>query len=179
MLVTKLNPLRCCSFMYILRQQKAAALPEPVCCRELSCPSPAGELLWSEIHPAKQKCSCSNPFASTHCCHATLPTWAFEKHQRKLHTPCLGRSQHSLAFSTEDPAAYHKSWKVPAFLHKNPICGQKLKGSGSYLATCYLREGKKEQQQQQKRTANYSSRRHSKPTTHLWLLITLKPTTML
>ena len=54
MLVAKLNPQWCCSFVYILRQQKAVALPAPMCRRELSCPSPTGELLWPEIHPAKQ-----------------------------------------------------------------------------------------------------------------------------
>jgi len=138
--------------------------------QRLTCPSPTGELLWPEIHPAKQKCSCSDPFASIHCCQAPSPTRAFEKHQCKLHTPCLACSRHSLAFSTEDPAAYHKSWKVSDFLNKNPICGQELKGSGSYLVTCYPREGKKEQKKN-------STHQNSTPTTRLWLLITLKPTT--
>lgn len=99
----------------------------------LLLPQAHRELLWPELHPANQKRSCSSPTAPRPCCHTVLPTGVFEEHQCKLLTPRPGHSQHSLAFPTEDPAACHKCWKVSALLLKSPVCGQKLKGSGSFL----------------------------------------------
>lgn len=96
-------------------------------------PQPHEELLWPELHLENQKCSCSSPAAPRPCCHTALPTGVFEEHQCKLLTPQPGCSQRSLASPTEDPAVCHKSWKVSAFLLKSPVCGQKLKGSGSFL----------------------------------------------
>lgn len=127
--------------------------------RALGCKKPflpycQGALLWPEIRLAELKRH-SNPSASTRCYpHQCL---------RSTNASCVPCPlSPGLAFSPEDPAAYHKSWKGSVFLHKNPICGQKLKGSGSHLVICYL--GGRKRKEEKKRTANRCPHQQSIPT---------------
>lgn len=124
-------------------------------CKEPFLPYCQGALLWPETRPAEQTRR-SNPAAPTRCYpHQCL---------RSTSASCaLCPLSPTLAFSPEDPAVCHKSWKGSVLLHKKKtICGQKPKGSGSHLVMCYL--GGRKRKEEKTRTANGCPPQPSSPT---------------
>lgn len=102
MSAAKLDAQRCCSLVCTWTREKAAARPEPKCCRDLFGPAPQGNYPGLKlIQQNRNQCSRSIlalPHTLTYPSVWEAPAQAAQP-----------RPRHSLAFSTEDPAACHKS----------------------------------------------------------------------
>lgn len=102
MSAAKLDAQRCCGLVRTWTREKAAALPEPKCCRDLFGPAPQGNYPGLKfIQQNRDQCSCSI-LALPHT--LTYPSVWEAPAQAAQPGP-----KHSLAFSTKDPAACHKS----------------------------------------------------------------------
>lgn len=125
-------------------------------CKEPFLPYCQGALLWPETRPAEQTRR-SNPAAPT-CCYP---------HQclRSTSASCaLCPLSPTLAFSPEDPAVCHKSWKGSVLLHKKKLfVARNQKGLDHILLYVIWEGGKERKRRQEQLMAALPNRAHLHP----------------